>query len=343
MKSKNFFLYISIVIAISLAGSFLFFGSELLIAGADATENLANIKKENPGRVLAAVEGAGIMPAQTYAAIYPEYNLPKNEYKAITPVKKDDAANLAIYASSSMVIDKKTGTVLWEKNSSERRPIASLTKLMTALVFLNTDPDLEKIYRLPKEDVRVGGKSYIYPGDEITVKDLFYLTLVGSDNTAAVALAKSTGLNEEEFIAKMNVLAKDMRLKDTSFREVSGLSEKNISTAKDVLTLAKRSMAIDKIREATLQEKYEFKTIGGRAVTVASTDYLLGAFPVYGINIFGGKTGHTDEAGYCFVGDFKNESGQEIISVVMGTSSNEDRFAETKKLVRWAYDNYSWQ
>jgi D-alanyl-D-alanine carboxypeptidase len=207
---------------------------------------------------------------------------------------------------------------------------------------LETDPNWEKVYQLSKEDVRIGGKSYIYPGDELTVKDLFYLTLVGSDNTAAVALAKSTGLTEEEFIAKMNEQAKNMRLKDTFFQDICGLSEKNVSTAKEVLILAKRSLSLDKIREATLQEKYEFKTVAGRSINVASTDYLLSAFPVDGINIFGGKTGHTEEAGYCFVGDFKNESEREIISVVMGSSSNEDRFLETKRLVRWVYDNYSW-
>lgn len=331
-----------VVVLISLAGSFLFFRSEFVATGASAGEIMLKSAKESNGQVLSAVERSGLMPAQTYAAIYPEYNLPKNEFKMIIPKKKSGALDLAIYASSSMAIDRKSGAVLWEKNSSEKRPIASITKLMTAFVFLTTNPDWEKVYRLAKEDVRIGGRSYIYPGDEMTVKDLFYLTLVGSDNTAAVALAKSTGLSEDEFIAKMNEQAKNMRLKDTSFRDISGLSEKNISTAKEVLILAKRSLSDDKIREATLQGKYEFKTIAGRLITVASTDYLLSAFPVDGINIFGGKTGHTEEAGYCFVGDFKNESDREIISVVMGSSSNEDRFLETKKLVRWVYGNYIW-
>lgn len=327
---------------ISLAGSFLFLHSDLAATGAAARENLISSIHENKGRVLAAVEKTGVMPAQTYTAVYPEYNLPKNDYKPNIPVEKEGVFDLEIYASSSMAIDRKTGAVLWEKNSSEKRPIASITKLMTALVFLDTNPDWSAIYQLQKEDVRVGGKSYIYPGDQVTVKDLFYLTLVGSDNTAAVALAKSTGMTEDKFIVKMNEEAKNMRLEYTSFQDIPGLSQNNVSTAKEVLTLAKRSLANDKIREATLQASYEFKTVAGRPVSVYSTDYLLSAFPVDGINIFGGKTGHTDEAGYCFVGDFKNEAEREIISVVMGTNSNEDRFAETKKLVRWVYDNYAW-
>lgn len=320
----------------------MFSSSDLAITGAQADENLAKSVQENKGRVLAAVEKISVIPAQTYAAVYPEFNLPKNDPEIIIPVKKIPAADLDIFASSSMAIDKKSGTVLWEKNSSEKRPLASLTKLMTAFVFLETDPDWEKVYKLQKEDICVGGKSHVYTGDELTVRDLFYLALVGSDNTAAVALAKSSGLTEAGFIAKMNEQAKNFGLKDTFFQDISGLSEKNVSTAKEILVLARKCLSIEKIREATLRENYEFKTVAGRLIKVNSTDYLLSAFPVDGINIVGGKTGYTEEAGYCFVGDFKNESGLEIISVVMGTRSNEDRFAETKKLVQWAYDNYDW-
>jgi D-alanyl-D-alanine carboxypeptidase (penicillin-binding protein 5/6) len=327
---------------ISLAGSFLFLRADLAATSVQASVNLSGAFQENKGRVLGAAEKLEVMPEQTYVAIYPEYNLPVNEYRAVVPVKKNSPSSLAVFASSSIVIDKRSGAVLWEKNSSEKRSIASLTKLMTVLVFLDTDPSWGDVYKLKKEDVRVGGKSYIYVGDEMTVRDLFYLTLVGSDNTAAVALAKSTGLTEDEFIAKMNAQAKEFGLKDTFFRDISGLSEGNVSTAKELLILAKKSLAREKIREATLQENYEFKTIAGRKVQVNSTDYLLSEFPVDGINIFGGKTGHTEEAGYCFIGDFKNEADREIISIVMGTNSNEGRFVETKKLVKWAYDNFTW-
>ena len=250
--------------------------------------------------------------------------------------------NLAIIASSSIAIDRDSGTVLWDNNSDAIRPIASITKLMTALVFLNTDPAWDKTYELQKEDVRVGGKSYIYPGDQVKVKDLFYLMLIGSDNTAAVALARSIGLTEAEFVAKMNQQAKDFGLLNTKFEDISGLSNGNVSTAKEVLILAKKCLASPKIRDATIEENYEFSTAGGRDVKVQSTDSLLSVFPVDGINIIGGKTGHTDEAGYCFVGEFVNQAGHKIISAVMGTDSNEDRFAETKKLVKWTYDNYSW-
>jgi D-alanyl-D-alanine carboxypeptidase len=340
LKNKIFFIVILIII--SSAACFLFWqiNSAVLIAQAD--ENFAQLGDEK-GKVLAAVERMGLMPEQTYAAVYPEFNLPQNGYKIIIPAKESSPAALRIFASSSLAIDRDSGEVLWDNDSATIRPIASITKLMTALVFLKTNPVWDKIYELQKEDVRVGGKSYIYPGDQAKVKDLFYLTLIGSDNTAAVALVKSTGLTEAEFVAKMNRQALDFGLIATKFEDISGLSNGNVSTAKEAAGLAKKCLANKKIRDTSIEEDYEFSTAGGRIVKVASTDQLLSVFPIDGINIIGGKTGHTDESGYCFVGEFINEAGHKIISVVLGTDSDLDRFAETKKLVKWAYDNFIWQ
>ncbi len=339
---KNKLSIIFLLVTAVVAACFLFFNIDYSLFGAYAGENLAKPLSDSPGKVLAAVEGLQVAPQQTYAAFYPEYNLPQNANKIGTPSQISGGYNLAIEASSSIAIDCHSGEILWDNESDTVRPIASITKLMTALVFLSSNPDWNKIYELQKEDVRVGGKSYIYPGDQVKVKDLFYLTLVGSDNTAAVALARSMGLTEAEFVAKMNQQAKDFGLTKTKFEDISGLSDGNVSTAREILALAKRCLANEKIRDTTIEENYEFSTVGGRDVQVQSTDALLSVFPVDGINIIGGKTGHTDEAGYCFVGEFINQAGHKIMSVVMGTNSDEDRFAQTKKLVKWAYDNYSW-
>jgi D-alanyl-D-alanine carboxypeptidase len=295
------------------------------------------------GAVLGAMEQAYSLPRQTYASFYPENNLPANKSLIVVPKSLAGGNKLSVMASSSFALDRDSATVIWSDNSDQVRPIASISKLMTAYVFLSGKPDMEKVYQLKKEDVRVGGKSYIYPGDQIKIKDLFYLTLVGSDNTAAVALADSIGLSEAEFVAKMNQQAKDFGLAKTKFEDITGLSNGNVSTAKEVATMAKRCLANPQVRDTTIEDNYEFSTVGGRDVKVQSTDALLSVFPVDGINIIGGKTGHTDEAGYCFVGCFVNQAGHKIISVVMGTDSDADRFAQTKKLVRWAYDNFSWQ
>jgi D-alanyl-D-alanine carboxypeptidase len=156
-------------------------------------------------------------------------------------------------------------------------------------------------------------------------------------------LARSLGLSEAEFVARMNQQSKDFGLTKTKFQDISGLSNGNVSTAKEVLILAKKCLAMPQIRDTSIEENYEFSTVGGRDVKVASTDQLLSVFPVDGINIIGGKTGQTDEAGYCFVGEFTNQDGHKILSVVMGTNSDAERFAQSKKLVKWIYGNYIWQ
>jgi serine-type D-Ala-D-Ala carboxypeptidase (penicillin-binding protein 5/6) len=338
---KNKILLILMPMIIILAASFLF-----LLAGpaisAYLNANPADFVFAKQGTVLSAVERISDLPEQTYYSFYPEYNLPQNENKIAIPRRLPNKQDVLLYASSSAAIDMQSGKMLWSKNAGAKRQIASLTKLMTALVFLDTNPNWEKVYQLKKEDVQIGGKSYIYPGDEVKIKDLFYLMLVGSDNTAAVALVKANGFSEEEFIKKMNEKAAQLGLKNTSFKDISGLSGGNVSTTEEILVLARKSFFREKISTTSLEEKYEFSTAAGRVVDVESTDSLLSVFPVDGINIIGGKTGHTDEAGYCFTGEFTNETGQRIIAVVLGTDSNEARFRETKKLVKWAYDSYEW-
>jgi|WetSurMetagenome_2_1015567.scaffolds.fasta_scaffold00428_12 D-alanyl-D-alanine carboxypeptidase len=295
------------------------------------------------GVVFGAIDQVSSLPEEIYFSVYPEKNLPKNQVKLAIPKNNTAKNDLSVKASSSVAVDRDSNTVLWQKDVDTQRPIGSITKLMTALVFLDTNPDWEKIYELKKEDVRLGGKSYIYPGDKVKIRDLFFLTLVGSDNTAAVAMVKSAGFSEEEFVKKMNEKSENFGLTQTSFSDISGLSYENVSNAKELSVLAKKCLAKEKIRNTSIQAEYNFSTVGGRDVKVFSTDFLLSIFPQDGINIIGGKTGHIDESGYCFVGEFSNESGHKIISVVLGAGSDEDRFVETKKLVKWAYDSYSWQ
>jgi D-alanyl-D-alanine carboxypeptidase len=221
-------------------------------------------------------------------------------------------------------------------------PIASITKLMTALVFLDYNPDWDTVYKMKKEDRREGGRIYLFTGDEVTVKDLFYLSLVASDNTAAIGLDNSTGLSEEEFVLKMNLKAVDLGLTRTSFVDPVGLSDGNNSCAVEVAELTKAALANEEIKKATLTKDYSFLTLGGRRKVVSSTDYLLEDLPYDGIKIMGGKTGATEAAGNCFVGKFTDGAGHEIISVVLGADNYKARFTETKSLIKWVYDNYEW-
>lgn len=299
-----------------------------------ALRNIFFVSAQNAaGKVLGASE---MLPAGHLEAA-------QNKPVEIKPIAiNKDGVNFSLSATSSAAIDCKSGKTLYNKEMNQKWPLASITKLMTALVFVGHNPGWDSMVEIKKEDRREGGRIYLFTGEKMKIMDLFYFTLVGSDNTAAAALARSTGLSEEEFVAEMNKKAEILKLKNTHFEDMTGLSSNNVSTAWEIAELAKEAFANEEISRATLTPHYEFTTEGGRKKSIDSTDFLLDIFPQNGIKIMGGKTGFIDASGYCFVGKFTNHAGDEIISVVLGTDSKNARFQQTKKLVEWIYGNYQW-
>ena len=231
---------------------------------------------------------------------------------------------------------------LFSQRADETQPIASITKLMTALVFLDHNPGWDKIYKIVADDHVEGGRLNLFLGDEVKVKDLFYTSLVASDNGATLALVHSTGLNEADFVSEMNQKAKKLGLAKTSFVDPIGLSDSNVSTAREVAFLAQAALDRAEIREATTRPSYEFKTLLGRQKKVESTDYLLFDSRQGSLQVLGGKTGYTDKAGYCFVGRLKDASGREVISVILGSSGKNERFQESRNLANWVFNSYNW-
>ncbi len=182
----------------------------------------------------------------------------------------------------------------------------------------------------------------MFTGEKIKIKDLFYSSLVASDNVATAALVGSTGMKEEEFVQKMADKAQELGLNNTIFKDSIGLDNGNVSTAREVAKIAEIALANKDINEATLTKRYEFSTLEGRKKVIYNTDSLLDLFPQNGIKILGGKTGFTEAAGYCFAGKFIDHQNREVISVVLGNSGNDQRFRETHDLVNWAYKSYQW-
>jgi D-alanyl-D-alanine carboxypeptidase len=264
--------------------------------------------------------------------------LPLSEDRPVKPA----VAPFDLQAASGAVMDIRSGEVLFGKNADKEWPLASITKLMTALVFLEHNPGWDTVYQIRREDRREGGKIYLYTGEKVKVRDLFYLSLVGSANTATVGLVHSTGMDEEEFVREMNDKARAMGLAGTRFYDPVGLNNNNVSTAEEIAKFAKIALSNNDISKATLTKKYEFITIGGRKKTVYNTDDLLDIFPQNGIRITGGKTGYLELAGYCFVGKFIDHNGREMISVVLGGDTRDSRFTETRELVEWAYESFVW-
>jgi len=249
---------------------------------------------------------------------------------------------LSLAADKSAVLSATDRTFFYCKNADTPQPIASITKLMTALVFLENNPGWDTTYTITSGDQIQGGVLNLYPGEEIKVRDIFNTSLIASDNGATLALVHATGLGNDNFVKKMNEKAAKLGLKQTNFVEAVGLSDKNVSTAREVALMAKAALAQPEIKDATEKKEYQFTTINGKAKKIESTDYLLFDSEKNSFQVMGGKTGFTDKAGYCFVGRFKDTSGREVISVVLNSSGKNDRFKESKNLVNWVFQNYSW-
>ena len=177
----------------------------------------------------------------------------------------------------------------------------------------------------------------------MTVRDLFYSSLVASDNGATIALVHATGLSEEEFIINMNQKVQQLDLKKTNFSEPVGLSDQNVSTAREVARMAQVAFNKTEIQRAASTREYQFTTQNGVKKKLESTDYLLFDSATSSFAVMGGKTGFTNSAGYCFVGRFKNSDGREVISVVLNSQGNNERFQDSKVLINWVFDSYNWR
>lgn len=282
-------------------------------------------------------------PLQTAGdAIFDQRLVPAADRFPVPVVAEPKSVGVVVSAQSGMVIDASSGTVLWEKNSTTPRSIASITKLMTALVFVRHNPGWRTLVTIAANDNREGGKAFFVPGDTITVEDLFGATLVGSVNSGAVALERISGLTESEFVAEMNAQAAALGMTDSHFVEPTGLDNSNVATAADVAKLLRTAMAVPAIAQVVRQPQAIITLANGSRRAIASTDWLLDSFvnrPPY--RIVGGKTGYTEQAGYCLTMAVEND-GRQVYSVMLGSADLASRFNDTKGIIDWVFRNYKW-
>lgn len=272
-----------------------------------------------------------------------DYQPPFRVVRAIPPVPVAPLLQPAvpISAIAGAVIDVSTGAVLWERAPTAALPIASLTKLMTAMVFLGTNTDWDQEVEMTAADNANVEGSFIrlQPGERIKVIDLFYSMLVGSANNAARALARSTGLSETEFVSRMNAEAERQGLQQTEFHEVTGLDPENKSTPIEYARLASVAMRHSRIRDALTRADHLFETTNThRPHRVGNTDKLLGD---PGVPLIGAKTGYLDEAGFTFVAEAESD-GHQVLVVLFRSATSEARFSEAKELIRWVFVRYRW-
>ncbi len=239
----------------------------------------------------------------------------------------------SLKAKSAIVVDAVTGEALYSKNEDLQLPIASLTKLAAAMVFLKANPDLNRSIIITGDDLAEAGRTRLYKGISITLNDCLHLSLMRSDNAATRALVRSAGLSDAEFAAKMNELAAELGMKKTHFVDPTGRYADNVSTAADFVKLVKAVYANEIIAKISSKKMYLFKPLNNNiSYTLYNTNRLL-----YGRwSVKGGKTGYISQAGYCLALDVFDESGKRVYAVVLGSPSNNYRYRDANRLIAYA-------
>ncbi|NTU70848.1 MAG: D-alanyl-D-alanine carboxypeptidase [Coriobacteriia bacterium] len=227
------------------------------------------------------------------------------------------------------------GRVLWSRRAGERRSMASITKIMTAIVVLEK-AKLDEVVTVPREAASVGqSTAYLVPGEKLTVSELLQAMLVKSGNDAATALALHVGGSEDEFVVLMNRKARELGMKSTHFENPHGLDASgHYSTAADLALMARYAMDKPEFRRIVRQKK---AVIGRRGYKhrLESTDLLLGNYR----GAIGIKTGNTDSAGYSVV-SAAVRNGVLLYGVVLGTDSDQMRFQDARNLLDWGFAHY---
>jgi D-alanyl-D-alanine endopeptidase (penicillin-binding protein 7) len=256
---------------------------------------------------------------------------------AVTPLpryKVDASGDLVpdVRAAAAIIYDPDTNQVLWEENSQSQRSIASITKMMTAVVFMENDPDLSQPVVIARSDVFQASTTHLHTNDHVTTGDLLHLLLIASDNAAARALARVSPYGSEGFVGRMNGKAAELGLETTQYADPSGLLSENVSSAYDMARLITHVSGDDRITSIMRTPEYTVYT-GRRSVTFHSTNHLLGRADV---DVRAGKTGFISKSGYCLATLLRlPQSDQQVAVVVLGARSNAGRFMETRNLFTW--------
>lgn len=269
-------------------------------------------------------------------------NLEDNEIIDINEIKKEivevsakESKEPKLNAKIGLIFDRASKTILYEKNGQKQVPMASTTKIMTAIVVLENS-ELTDIVTIDKKAAGTGGSRLgLKTNDKITVHDLLYGLMLCSGNDAAVALAIHTGGSVDGFADMMNETAKEMNLVNSHFVTPHGLDQNgHYTTAYELACMTDYALKIPKFREIVSTKTYTV-TINGRAKTITNTNELLGSLD----GVYGVKTGFTNGANRCLVTAYKGGK-LDIITVVLGADTKKIRTQDSIKMIEYAYKNY---
>lgn len=256
-------------------------------------------------------------------------------------VPLESSAPFALETPSYLLMEASTGQVIFEKNADERRPVASVTKLMTILLALEAIDTgtmrLDEKITISRESAGMGGsQALLDAGSQYAVEELLKSTIIASANDSAVALAERIGGTEANFVDLMNSRARELELSNTFYKNCTGLpAEGQYTSARDVATLSREVgkhptfFKYSTIWMDTIQHK------GGRVTDLTNTNRLVRFYT----GCDGFKTGSTNEARYCISATAQKE-GMRLIAVVLGTAASQTRFNEARQMLEYGFSTY---
>ena len=259
----------------------------------------------------------------------------------IIPLVKaqDDSLNLS--SESAILMDYKSGKILYEKNTQEKLPMASMTKIMSMLLIMesieNGTLSYEDKVLISENASSMGGSQvFLQAGEQYTVNDLLKCIAISSANDAVVAMAEKISGSVDAFVNLMNKRVKELGLKNTNFANPHGLDNENhYSTAYDMAIIAKELLNYEDILKYTsIYEDYLTKPDGSE-IWLVNTNRLVRFYD----GVDGLKTGYTTEAGYCLTATAK-KGDLRLISVVMKSPSAEDRSSDTSTLLTYGFNSF---
>ena len=254
------------------------------------------------------------------------------------PMKAE--APITLTSPSAILCEASTGQVIFEKNADERRPVASVNKVMTILLTLEAVDEgrvavEDQVPVSPRAASMGGSQAFLDAGERYKLSELLKTVIVASANDSAVALAEHLAGTEESFVRLMNTRAEELGLTNTHYANCTGLpAQEHYTTARDV---AKLSAQLDLhpiyYRYSTIWMD-EIKHRGGRVTSLTNTNRLIRFYP----GCDGYKTGSTNEARYCVSATAKKE-GMRLIAVVLGTPAGQTRFDEARAMLEYGFAN----
>lgn len=259
------------------------------------------------------------------------------------PARADvpDCVPFEVNAESAVLMEMSTGTVLYAKNADRALPPASVTKIMTLLLFMEEvdagNIALDEEITVSEYAASMGGSQvYLEAGETMTAEELLKCVIIASANDAAVTLAEKVAGSEEAFVARMNKRAEELGMANTHFENVTGLDDtavKHLTSAYDIALMSKALLAHETI---TKYSTIWMDSIRDGAFGLTNTNRLVRFYP----GITGLKTGSTSKAGFCMSATAKRD-GMHLIAVVMGSPTRDIRNAAAKELLDYGFAGYS--